>query len=138
MLSEVYEQLKQHFENTNLYNDYKNSNLTKMDTQNLLMSINNIINNKDKKSDIISNEDLYSCMDDDKKHEIKTCATIDNRAFKLQKIGIVKSYNLNSNSFKLKKSYFSIKDNKNSIRNSIKAIDEEEEKDIPWIREEDC
>ena len=138
MLSEVDEQLKQHLENKNQYNDNKNTSLIKLDTQNLLMSINNIINKKDKKYDIISNEDLYSNKDEDKKLEIKVSATIDNRVNKIQRLGILKSYNLHSNSIKLKKSLFSIKDNKNSIRNSFKDIDEEEEKDIPWIREEDC
>ena len=111
-----------------------------MDSNNLLMSINNIINKKDKKFEKISNEDLNN---NNKKQEtegsIKGSINIVKKPIRPPRLGITKSYNFNINNMKLSKSYLSIKENKNSFQNSYKAINEiEEEKDIPWIREEDC
>ena len=140
ILSDVYEQLKNYFENKTHYNDNKKPNLLQMDSNNLLMSINNIINKKDKKFEKISNEDLNN---NNKKQEtegsIKGSINIVKKPIRPPRLGITKSYNFNINNMKLSKSYLSIKENKNSFQNSYKAINEiEEEKDIPWIREEDC
>ena len=130
ILSNVYDQLKQYFDNKK-----GNNQIDKINSDNVFNSINNIIN-KSKNSQVIKEES------NNNKKVVYESVKIENN-LKNQRLGLRKSVNINYNStIKLSKSFKSnltLKDNKNALQASYKAIDEvEEEKDVPWIREEDC
>ena len=137
ILSNVYEQLKQYFENKKDFEENKKSNLlNQLNSEDLLNNINNMINSKTcvKPSDDKNNN---------KKEEInKEYNNSLTKVLRVSRLGNVKSHNLVNGNIRLSKSVntnLSLKENRNSIKASYKAIDEvEEEKDNPWIREEDC
>ena len=139
ILSNIYEQLKQHFENKNNYKDDKQINIgNKLDTENLFKSLNNLINNKNLKT----NEEIFSNKNQTKK-EVTFDTNNFNKSMGASRLGVVQALNVNyNNTIRLSKSFKSnitIKDCKNALLTSYKVIEEvEEEKDIPWIREEDC
>ena len=61
------------------------------------------------------------------------------KLYKVSRLGIITANNKRNNLNKSFKSNTSIVENKNALFTSYKVIDEvEEEKDVPWIREEDC
>lgn len=122
--------MKQYFDNKK-----GNNQIDKINSDNVFNSINNIIN-KSKNSQVIKEES------NNNKKVVYESIKIENN-LKNQRLGLRKSVNINYNStIKLSKSFKSnltLKDNKNALQASYKAIDEvEEEKDVPWIREEDC
>ena len=138
ILSNVYEQLKQYFENKKDYDDIKKSELiNNLNSDEMFNSINNLINSK-----------AYVMTSKEKENEKgskkeEAYANKNNKAFRVSRLGIVKSNNLtNGNNILSSKSintHSSFKENRNAFKASYKAIDEvEEEKDVPWIREEDC
>ena len=130
ILSNVYEQLKQYFENKKDYEDIKKSGyINNLNSDEIFNSINNMINSK-----------TYVKISKEKENEKESK---NNKVFRVSRLGIVKSNNLTSgNNIKLSKSlnaHSSSKENRNTFKASCKVIDEvEEEKDVPWIREEDC
>ena len=139
ILSNVYEQLKMHFDNKRMYNDNKQLDLTnQISTENLYISINNIFNNKNKISIKDSNEEIKIDNENTKRKII----TENNRAFRISRLGIVKPINFNNNNLKLNKllnSDMTLNENRNNLQTAYKVIEEvDEEKDMPWIREEDC
>ena len=122
--------MKQYFDNKN-----SNNQINKINSESVFNSINNIIN-KSKNSNVIKEES------NNNKKVVYESVNIENN-LKNQRLGVRKSVNLNHNStIKLSKSFKSnltLKDNRNALQTSYKVIDEvEEEKDVPWIREEDC
>ena len=139
ILSNIYEQLKQHFENKNNYKDDKQINIgNNLDTENLFKSLNNLINNKNLKK----NEEIFSNKNQTKK-EVTFDTNNFNKSMGTSRLGVVQALNANyNNTIRLSKSFKSnitIKDCKNALLTSYKVIEEvDEEKDIPWIREEDC
>ena len=146
LLSDLYEQLKEYFENKNGNgDDNKKINIANyMSRENLYKTINNIMsnNNINIKSSQISNEDTIK---NDKKEENNKGDLNLNRDFsssklyKVSRLGIITANNKRNNLNKSFKSNTSIVENKNALFTSYKVIDEvEEEKDVPWIREEDC
>ena len=138
ILSNVYEQLKQYFENKKDYEDIKKSELNNnLNSDQVFDSINNMINSKTyvKISKEKENEK-------DSKNE-EAYISKNSKVYRVSRLGIVKPNNLiNENNIRLSKSlntHSSLKEKGNALKASYKAIDEvEEEKDIPWIREEDC
>ena len=137
MLSNVYEQLKFYFENKNKNKD--STELNKMNSDNIFKNINNLMN---------KNSQSGSIIEESIKKEVFAKSLNFERQTKNQKIGMRKSINLNNNTstIKLSKSFKSNltfkgnKNNQNLFQSVNKVIDEEveEEKDVPWIREEDC
>ncbi len=141
LLSNVYEELKQYFENKKVNGDNKQMNIVNyMNRENLYNSINNLINNNKIKQNKISYEDIVS----DKKKNIKDSLNKEyssKKVFKVSRLGIVTSNNKNryNNLTKSLRANLTIKESKNILLTSYKVVDEvEEEKDVPWIREEDC
>ena len=132
MLSNIYEQLR-------MYYDKKNSDSTefnKKSSEILLDKINNLINKNSNPSSISS--------DSIKIDGFAKSMNLDNKT-KNQRFGTRKSINLNNNTSTIKlsksfKSNLTLKENRINFQTSNKVIDEEveEEKDVPWIREEDC
>jgi hypothetical protein len=138
ILSNVYEQLKQYFENKKDYEDIKKSGyINNLNSDEIFNSINNMINSK-----------TYVKISKEKENEKESknkeaYVSKNNKVFRVSRLGIVKSNNLTSgNTIRLSESlndHSSLKKNRNTLKGSYKAIDEvEEEKDVPWIREEDC
>ena len=128
-----------HFDNKRMYNDNKQLDLTnQISTENLYISINNIFNNKNKISIKDSNEEIKIDNENTKRKII----TENNRAFRISRLGIVKPINFNNNNLKLNKllnSDMTLNENRNNLQTAYKVIEEvDEEKDMPWIREEDC
>ena len=139
ILSNVYEQLKMHFDNKKMFNDKKQlDSKYQISTENLFISINNIFN----KNNIVSTKNSNEEIKKDNENIKKSINIENNKAFRLPRLGIVKQVSINSNNLKLNKSIKSnknIKENRNDLQISYKAIEEVDEgKDIPWIREEDC
>jgi hypothetical protein len=141
LLSNVYEELKQYFENKKVNGDNKQMNIVNyMNRENLYNSLNNLINNNKIKQNKISDEDIVS----DKKKNIKDSLNKEyssKKVFKVSRLGIVTSNNKNrhNNLTKSLRANLTIKESKNILLTSYKVVDEvEEEKDVPWIREEDC
>lgn len=144
LLSNLYEQLKEYFENKKgNEDDNKKINIANyMSRENLYKTINNIMsnNNINIKSAQISNEDTIKS--DKKEENNKDNLNRDfssGKLYKVSRLGIITANNRRNYLNKSFKSNASNVENKNALLTSYKVIDEvEEEKDIPWIREEDC
>ena len=137
ILSNVYEQLKQYFENKKDYEDIKKSELiNNLNSDEIFNNINNMINSKTYVK-ISQEKESEKESKNEKAYESKK-----SKVLRVSRLGIVKSNNLtngNARSSKTLNIHNSLKENRNALKASYKAIDEvEEEKDVPWIREEDC
>ena len=138
ILFNAYNQLKLYFENKKVYVDNSKLDLVnQINPETLYKSINTIFNpknatiqvnknNSDNKNYLESIEESYNLQK--------------NTNLKNQNNRTGKSYiqNINNNTIKLSKSFRSnmiSKESKNQMLTSFKI---EEEKDIPWMREEDC
>ena len=135
ILYNVYEQLKEHFEN----NPNKKKLEIEQDNENgdFFNKINNLMNS-------IKDQSIYSPKND----EIKA-KTNKNIRFNLKKekenneisnADSINFHNFNSSTIQLSKTMkINLRKNKSLFRESIEVINEiEQNKDIPWIREEDC
>ena len=144
LLSNVYEELKQYFENKKVNGDNKQMNIVNyMNRENLYNSLNNLINSNKIKPNKISDEYIVNDKND-KKENIKDSLNKEyssKKVFKVSRLGIVTSNNKNrhNNLTKSLRANLTIKESKNILLTSYKVVDEvEEEKDVPWVREEDC
>ena len=102
----------------------------------MLKNINNLINKNSVKDSLNSESD---------KKEQNTKSNNFDKKTKNQRFGARKSIKLNNNTSTIKlsksfKSNLTLKENRIHFQTSNNVIDEEveEEKDVPWIREEDC
>ena len=141
ILFNAYNQLKLYFENKKVYVDNSKLDLVnQINPETLYKSINTIFNNKNTKNTTIqinkNNSDNKNYLESiEESYNLQK-----NTNLKNQNNRTGKSYiqNINNNTIKLSKSFRSnmiSKESKNQMLTSFKI---EEEKDIPWMREEDC
>ena len=141
ILFNAYKQLKLYFENKKVYVDNSKLDLVnQINPETLYKSINTIFNNKNTKNTTIqinkNNSDNKNYLESiEESYNLQK-----NTNLKNQNNRTGKSYiqNINNNTIKLSKSFRSnmiSKESKNQMLTSFKI---EEEKDIPWMREEDC
>ena len=135
ILYSVYEQLKEHFENNPNKKKYElNQSLDKED---MFSKINNLMNS-------IKDQSIYS----PKNEEIKA-KTNKNIRFNLKKekenneisnADSINFHNFNSSTIQLSKTMkINLRKNKSLFKEPIEILNEiEKNKNIPWIREEDC
>ena len=123
ILSNIYKQLKDYYENKKGYTT--NNNHQQINSENIFQSINLIMNNNNTLKTSMGNEENKI-----KEMMINKNMTI-NLHFSIENINLNNSLKL-SHTMKIKQTI------KNELQN--KKIEEENEEDeiIPWIREEDC
>ena len=132
ILYNVYEQLKEHFEN----NPNKKKLEIEQDNENedFFNKINNLMNSirdqsintpKKENNKAKTNKNISSSLK--KENDISNNDSINLRNFNSSTIQLSKTMKIN------------LRKNKSLFRESIEVINEiEQNKDIPWIREEDC
>ena len=131
----VYEQLKEHFENNP--NKKKFELKQNIDKEDMFSKINNLMNS-------IKDQSIYS----PKNEEIKA-KTNKNIRFNLKKekenneisnADSINFHNFNSSTIQLSKTMkINLRKNKSLFKEPIEILNEiEKNKNIPWIREEDC
>ena len=140
ILSNVYEQLKEYFENKN---GNKKLEIQQKNGEDMFNKINTLMNSVKNPSVNVSKDENNNNIN----NRAKTNKEI-GLNFKKEKekanpnanVGIINFNNLNNSTIKLSKTMkINIRKSKSLFKESIDIIKEiEDNTDIPWIREEDC
>ena len=136
ILSNVYEQLKDYFENK--HNNKKLQLPEERNGEYMFNKINNLMNSvrNSRYNDISKDEDYNNS----KANTIKEIELKTKKENEISNEGIINFNSVNNSTIKLSKAMkINLRKNKSLFRKSIEIINEmDDNDDIPWIREEDC
>ena len=140
ILSNVYEQLKEYFENKNCN---KKLEIQQKNGEDMFNKINTLMNSVKNPSVNVSKDENNNNINNRAKtnKEIGLNFKKENeKANPNANVGIINFNNLNNSTIKLSKTMkINIRKSKSLFKESIDIIKEiEDNTDIPWIREEDC